>query len=72
MTVLYVVYAGHGNVSAGQGYIALEDARLTGADIARVIIDGVRADENHLIIDACYSFYLAYARGPGGRRFPLC
>src|SRR5689334_8851348 len=31
-TVLYVVYAGHGNVADGAGYVALEDARLTGKE----------------------------------------
>lgn len=66
-TTFYFVYAGHGNVRDGQGYIALEDHRLTGQDLARVI-ERVGADQAHLIIDACYSFYLAYDRGPGGHR----
>ena len=28
----------------------------------------MHADESHLIIDACYSYFLAFGRGPGGRR----
>lgn len=69
-TLLYIVYAGHGSVVDGQGRIALEDAQLTGADLAQ-FIDRSAADEAHVIIDACYSFYLAYPRGPGGRRRPI-
>jgi hypothetical protein len=67
-TLFYFVYAGHGNVSGTEAYLALEDARLTGDDIEHDIVDKVHADETHLIIDACYSYFLAYGRGPGGRR----
>jgi hypothetical protein len=69
-TRLYVIYAGHGSVHAGQGAVALEDAQLTGAELAQ-LIERSGADEAHVIIDACYSFFLAYPRGPGGRRRPL-
>ena len=34
-TVLYIVYAGHGNVRNGEGYVTLEDMRITGADLAQ-------------------------------------
>ena len=68
-TVLYFVYAGHGNSRDDESaYLTLEDARLGGSDIAREIVDGVGADESHIIVDACYSYLLAYGRGPGGRR----
>ena len=66
--VLYFVYAGHGNVEAGRGYLALEDARLFGGDIERLVIDRVHAAETHIIVDACYSVFLAFSRGPGGER----
>lgn len=69
-TRLYVIYAGHGSVREGQGAVALEDAQLTGAELAQ-LIERSGADEAHVIIDACYSFFLAYPRGPGGRRRPL-
>ncbi len=69
-TVLYVLYAGHGSVENGEGYVTLEDARLTGADLARVL-GSVPASRIHLIVDACSSYYLAYARGPGGERRPV-
>ena len=64
-TMLYFVYAGHGNVDGKLAYLTLEDARLDGNDIEHEIIDKVHADESHLIIDACYSKLVV--RGPGGR-----
>ena len=67
-TVLYFVYAGHGNVQDGRGYLALEDARLFGADIERLVLDSVKPGEAHVIVDACYSVFLALGRGPGGER----
>jgi hypothetical protein len=70
-TRFYFVYAGHGNVRDGQGYISLEDERLTAADLERRVVDAVPAGEIHLIVDACYSGLLAGARGPGGERRPL-
>ena len=65
-TMLYFVYAGHGNVDGKDAYLALEDRRLDSNNIEHEIIDKVRADESHLIIDACYSYLVV--RGPGGRR----
>jgi len=70
-TTFYFVYAGHGNLRDGQGYINLEDERLTAADLKRRVVDAVPADQVHLIIDACYSGLLAEGRGPGGERRPL-
>jgi hypothetical protein len=70
-TFFYFVYAGHGNVDGATAYLALEDARLDGDEIEREIVDRIHADESHLIIDACYSYFLAYGRGPGGRRHPV-
>jgi hypothetical protein len=70
-TVLYFVYAGHGSVRNGQGYVTLEDRRLTGSDLAEGLIRRVDAHQAHLIVDACASYFLAYGRGPGGQRRPL-
>lgn len=68
--LLYLVYAGHGQVERREGFVLLEDRRLSGAMLRREIIERVAADETHLIVDACNSYYLAYSRGPGGRRRP--
>jgi len=69
--VFYFVYAGHGNVRGNTAYLALEDQRLDAGEIERHIIDKVHADESHLIVDACYSYFLAYGRGPSGIRRPV-
>jgi hypothetical protein len=69
-TVLYIVYAGHGNVRDGEGYVTLEDMRITGGDLARIVAS-IPATRVHIIVDACASYYLAYSRGPGGERRPL-
>ena len=68
LTTLYVLYAGHGNVEGDVSYLTLEDARLSGEQLARSILDPIGADENHLIVDACYSYLLVGERGPGGER----
>jgi len=69
-TLLYIAYAGHGGVHNGQGYITLEDARLSGSDLAELIAH-IPASRVHVIVDACASYSLAYGRGPGGERRPV-
>jgi hypothetical protein len=32
------------------------------------VLDEIRPARTHFIVDACHSYYLAYARGPGGTR----
>jgi hypothetical protein len=71
VTTLYVVYAGHGEVEGDTGYVNLEDARLTGPALAARVLNRVRADRSHVIVDACSSFYFALGRGSGGQRRPL-
>lgn len=67
-TVLYVVYAGHGRSKGEEGYVSLENRRLTGQVIAKEILGPAGAHESHLIVDACDSVFLALGRGPGGSR----
>lgn len=66
--VVYVVYAGHGNVRAGEGYLTLEDARLTATELTRELFGKLQGLTVHLIVDACQSSFLAVGRGPGGER----
>ena len=68
--VLYFVYAGHGDVEAGEGYVALADGRFFRRDLESEVLARSRADINHVIVDACRSFYFVYGRGPGGQRRP--
>jgi hypothetical protein len=67
-TVVYFVYAGHGSVRDQLGYISLEDGHLGAVDLERQVVDKLKADQTHFIVDACYSSFLAAGRGPGGSR----
>lgn len=69
-TTFYFVYAGHGDIDGGEGYLALSDRRFFRHDLEERILAASPANTNHVIIDACRSFYVAYDRGPGGRRRP--
>jgi hypothetical protein len=71
LTTLYVVYAGHGEVEGETGYLTLEDARLTGPALATRVLDRVRADRTHVIVDACSSYFFAAGRGSSGKRRPI-
>jgi hypothetical protein len=66
-TVFYFLFAGHGNVDQGRAYLALEDQRLDGEELDRLVLRPIGADQTHLIVDACYSYFLARERGPGGQ-----
>jgi hypothetical protein len=62
---LYFVFAGHGEVAAGRGYLHLEDTRMDGAFIEREIIDKIKADAKHVLLDSCNSFFVINPRKPG-------
>lgn len=66
--VFYFIYAGHGDVEDGKGYVALTDAHFTREDLANQVLGVVRADTNHVIVDACRASYFLTNRGPGGER----
>jgi hypothetical protein len=70
-TILYFVYAGHGNVKEGRGYLALEDSRIDAADLEDRVLTRIHSDQTHLIVDACYSYFLTLERGPGGKRHDI-
>jgi hypothetical protein len=66
---LLLFYSGHGDVEGGEGYVLLEDGRLTRTRLA-TLLDRIGATHNHLLIDACKSYFLVFERGPGGQRTP--
>ena len=68
VVVFYFVYAGHGDAQDGEGYLTLADGRLLRHEFEKRILAASPADTNHVIIDACRSYYFAYDRGPGGSR----
>jgi outer membrane beta-barrel protein len=65
----YFVYSGHGEVAHGEGYILLEDRRLTRTLLWQILAK-LPTSRNHVVVDACKSFYLAFEKGPGGERVP--
>lgn len=64
---LLVFYSGHGDVAAGEGYVVLEDRRLTRTELHALLARSPAA-RNHVFIDACKSYFIAFERGPGGQR----
>jgi hypothetical protein len=68
-TELYFVFAGHGDVEGGVGYLDLEDGRIDATYLEREVVDRVAADVEHIILDSCNSFFVVNPRKPGGRRW---
>jgi hypothetical protein len=66
---LLLFYGGHGDVERGEGYVVLEDGRLT-RSLLFELLRSSPATNNHVFIDACKSYYLVFDRGPGGSRGP--
>ena len=62
-------YSGHGDVDGGEGYVVLEDQRLTRSMLFS-LLSRSSAAHNHVFIDACKSYFLVFDRGPGGHRAP--
>jgi hypothetical protein len=63
-TELVFYFAGHGDVSpSGEGYVELADGPFTRSELAAQIVRGSPADVNHVIIDACASYFMVNSRG---------
>ena len=60
------VYAGHGDMGPNkEGYINLLDERLTRKAFFAEIVAASPATFNHIILDACHSYFLVNKRGAG-------
>jgi hypothetical protein len=68
-TEFLLFYSGHGNVDRGEGYVVLDDQRLS-RTMLHSLLTRSPATRNHVFVDACRSFFLAYGKGPGGEREP--
>ncbi|MCA9648527.1 MAG: caspase family protein [Myxococcales bacterium] len=61
---LLVYYSGHGDVGPdGQGYLTLEEGKLTRKKLFAGLLARSPADHNHVIIDACRSEQFVLSRG---------
>ncbi|MGD0676319.1 MAG: hypothetical protein ABSC94_12945 [Polyangiaceae bacterium] len=66
----YFVFAGHGDVDHGRGFLELRDGRLTSDDIES-ILKTIPATREHVILDSCNSFFVLNPRRPGGRQLAV-
>jgi hypothetical protein len=58
-TELFFAFAGHGDVNdAGEGFIVLADGPFTRTDLETQVIEPSPADTNHVVIDACSSYFM--------------
>ncbi len=67
-TEVYFVFAGHGDMAQGQGFIELSDARFYSRDLERWL-RSVPFTRGHVVLDSCNSFFMLGVRKPGGRHF---
>lgn len=67
-TELYFVFAGHGDVAQGQGFIELLDAPFRASELT-AWLRAIPFTRAHVILDSCNSFFMLGVRKPGGRHF---
>ena len=65
---VYFIFAGHGDVAEGEGFIELVDGRFGSADLTSWL-RAIPFSRAHVILDSCNSFFMLGARKPGGRHF---
>jgi hypothetical protein len=66
-TTFYFLFAGHGDVERGHGFLELADGRFT-ADDLQALVARVGASDSHILLDSCNSYFMVAPRRPGGRR----
>jgi len=66
-TELYFLFAGHGDKADGRPFLQVDDGRIYREDLAEML-RAAGADENHVLVDACYAASFVSDRGPGGTR----
>ncbi|OGQ25564.1 MAG: hypothetical protein A2138_19850 [Deltaproteobacteria bacterium RBG_16_71_12] len=71
-TELVFSFAGHGDVNdAGEGYVVLADGPFSRTDLTTQVLEASPADVNHVVIDACSSYFMVNARGNESGRVEL-
>lgn len=65
-TELFFYFAGHGDVSTGgEGFVVLADGAFTRGDLDRQVVQASPASVNHVVVDACSSYFMVESRGAG-------
>lgn len=70
-TEAYFIFAGHGDIERGEGYVDLLDQKLKARDLEELVIRPLHATHLHLILDSCNSYFMLSPRKPGGRRWEV-
>ena len=71
-TELVFAFAGHGDVDdGGQGFVVFADGAFTRGDLARQVLLPSPADLNHVVVDACSSYFFVKSRGDEDDGVPL-
>jgi len=65
----YFIFAGHGDVEQGEGFIELEDGPLRASDF-EALLARAGVDELHVVLDSCNSWFVLNPRKAGSRLFP--
>ena len=66
-TDFYFFYSGHGSVQEAEGYVWLADGKFY-RNVFLELIALIDADQVHVVVDACNSYYLVHGRGEQVRR----
>jgi hypothetical protein len=68
-TDFYFVFAGHGDVDHGKGFLELADGRIGSDELQALLARVPHAIRKHVILDSCNFYFVLNPRKPGGRRF---
>lgn len=69
--IFYFILIGHGEVGPdGEGHVALLDGPLTRSDLYDEVIRRSPATFNHIIVDACNSYFIINRRGDSSDQGP--
>lgn len=67
-TELVFAFAGHGDVDdSGRGFVVLADGPFFREDLQTQVVAGSPADLNHIVVDACASYFFVKSRGGDDR-----
>jgi hypothetical protein len=67
-TEVYFIFAGHGDVAEGQGFVEMADGRFSSGAL-KTWLRRIPFTRAHVILDSCNSFFMLGVRKPGGRHF---